>query len=129
MTDPLTAQVSDMSRLAARLVPHNQQGHRTAAAQGEVSGLVSGLKTPVGSLVDETDGALRTVLQRDAGPGLLDLDDESVGDSTAEVVTPLVGNLMKGTAAIMDAPGPRGVRCLRDCRAARPIRSMDWCDW
>lgn len=106
MTDPLTAEVSDMSRLAARLVPHYQQGHRAPAAQGEVSGLVSGLAEPVGSLMDETDGTLRTVVRGDAGPGLLDLDDESVGDSTAQVVAPLVGNLMKGTASIADGPAP-----------------------
>ncbi|GAA2165490.1 MULTISPECIES: hypothetical protein [Glycomyces] len=106
MTDPLSAEVSDMSRLAARLVPQNQQGHRTPAAQGEVSGLVSGLEEPVGSLVDETDGAVRTALQGDAVPGLLDLDDESVGDRTAEVVAPLVGNLVKGTASIADGPAP-----------------------
>jgi hypothetical protein len=60
MTDPLTAEVSDMSRLAARLVPHYQQGHRAPAAQGEVSGLVSGLAEPVGSLMDETDLACST---------------------------------------------------------------------
>ncbi|MFC3492249.1 hypothetical protein [Glycomyces rhizosphaerae] len=106
MTDPLTAEVSDMSRLAARLVPQNQLGHRAAAAQGEVSGLVSGLEAPVGSLVDETDGAVRTALQGDAGTGLIDLDDESVGDSTAEVVAPLVGNLVKGTASPTDGPAP-----------------------
>lgn len=106
MTDPLTAEVSDMSRLAARLVPQNQQGHRTTAVQGEVSGLVSGLEAPVGSLVDEPDGAVRTALQGDAGPGLLDLEDESVGDGTAEVVAPLVGNLVKGTASITDGPAP-----------------------
>jgi hypothetical protein len=106
MTDPLTAEVSDMSRLAARLIPQNQQGHRTPAAQGEVSGLVSGLSEPVGSLVDEAGGTVRTVVRSDAGPGLLDLDDESVGDSTAEVVAPLVGNLMKGTASIADGPAP-----------------------
>jgi hypothetical protein len=106
MTHPLTAEVSDMSRLAARLIPQNQQGHRTTAVQGEVSGLVSGLKKPVGSLVYETDGAVRTAMQGDAGPGLLDLDDESVGDSTAEVVAPLVNNLMKGTASIADGRAP-----------------------
>jgi hypothetical protein len=106
MTDPLSAEVSDMSRLAARLIPQNQQGHRTPAAQGEVSRLVSGLEEPVGSLVDETDGAVRTALQGDAVPGLLDLDDESVGDRTAEVVAPLVGNLVKGTASIADGPAP-----------------------
>lgn len=104
MTDPLTAEVSDTSRLAARLVPQNQLGHRATAAQGEVSGLVSGLEAPVASLVDETDGAVRTALQGDAGTGLIDLDDESVGDSTAEVVAPLVGNLVKGTASITDGP-------------------------
>ncbi|MCC3762514.1 hypothetical protein K3N28_05455 [Glycomyces sp. TRM65418] len=106
MTDPLTAEVSDMSRLAARLVPHNQQGHRAPAVQGEVSGLVSGLVEPVESLVDETDGTVRSVVQGDAGPGLLDLDDESIGDGTAEVVAPLVGNLVKGTASIADGPAP-----------------------
>ncbi|GAA2144349.1 hypothetical protein [Glycomyces algeriensis] len=104
MTDPLSAEVSDMSRLAARLIPQNQLGHRTTAGQGEVSGLVSGLDEPVVSLVDETDGAVRTALQGDAVPGLLDLDDESVGDRTAEVVVPLVGNLVKGTASIADGP-------------------------
>jgi hypothetical protein len=104
MTDPLSAEVSDMSRLAARLIPQNQLGHRATAGQEEVSGLVSGLDEPVVSLVDETDGAVRTALQSDAVPGLLDLDDESVGDRTAEVVAPLVGNLVKGTASIADGP-------------------------
>ncbi|MBO3735259.1 hypothetical protein [Glycomyces niveus] len=106
MTDPLSAEVSDMSRLAARLVPQYQQGHRAAAVQGEVSGLVSGLDEPVDSLMDETDGVVRTALQGDALPGLLDLDDESVGDRTAGVVAPLVGNLVKGTASIADGPAP-----------------------
>jgi hypothetical protein len=106
MTDPLTAEVSDMSRLAARLIPQNQQGHRTPAVQGEVSGLVSGLSEPVGSLVDEAGGTMRTVVRSDAGPGLLDLEDESAGDGTAEVVAPLVGNLMRGTASIADGPAP-----------------------
>jgi hypothetical protein len=106
MTDPLAAEVSDMSRLAARLVPQYQQGHRAPAAQGEVSGLVSGLSEPVGSLVDEAGGTMSTVVRSDAGPGLLDLEDESVGDSTAEVVAPLVGSLVKGTASIADGPAP-----------------------
>jgi len=106
MTDPLSAEVSEMPRLAARLVPHIQQGHRTPAVQGEVTGLVSGLSEPVGSLMDETDGTMRTMLRDGAGPGLLDLDDESVGDGTAEVVAPLVGTLMKGTASIADGPAP-----------------------
>ncbi|MEU5875442.1 hypothetical protein AB0A73_28250 [Glycomyces sp. NPDC047369] len=115
MTDPLTAEVSDMSRLAARLVPQNQQGHRPPTVQGEVTGLVSGLAdsmpidglqaTPrLGSLVDETDGTVRTMLPGD--PGLLDLDDKSVGDGTAEVVAPLVGTLVQGTASIADRPAP-----------------------
>jgi hypothetical protein len=106
MTDPLTAEVSDMSRLAARLIPHYQQGHRATAAQGEVSGLVSGLAAPVGSLIAETDGTVRSAVRGDAGPGLLDLEDESVGDGNAEVVAPLVGNLVKGTASIADGPAP-----------------------
>ncbi|MFB9659182.1 hypothetical protein ACFQS3_13905 [Glycomyces mayteni] len=104
MTDPLTAEVSDMSRLAARLIPQNQQGHRAAAVQGEVTGLVSGLADSTGSLVDETDGDVRTMLP--GGPGLLDLDDKSVGDGTAEVVAPLVGTLVQGTASIADRPAP-----------------------
>ncbi|GAA1684080.1 hypothetical protein GCM10009830_34210 [Glycomyces endophyticus] len=106
MTDPLSAEVSDMSRLAARLVPQNQQGHRTPAVQGEVSGLVSGLSEPVGSLMDETDAAVHSVLPSGADPGLLDLDDKSVGDGTAEVVAPLVGTLVQGTASIADRPAP-----------------------
>ncbi|WP_030162191.1 hypothetical protein [Glycomyces sp. NRRL B-16210] len=104
MTDPLAAEVSDMSRLAARLVPHNQQGHRTPAAQEEVTGLVSGLTEPVGSLMHETDAAVRDMLPSGAGPGLLDLNDESVGDDAAEVVAPLVGSLIKGTTSLADAP-------------------------
>ncbi|THV28037.1 hypothetical protein [Glycomyces paridis] len=106
MTDPLAAEVSDMSRLAARLVPHNQQGHRDQAAQEEVTGLVSGLAAPVGSLMHETDGAVRDMLPDGAGPGLLDLDDESVGDDAAGVVAPLVGTLVKGTTSIADNPVP-----------------------
>lgn len=104
MTDPLSAEVSDMSRLAARLVPQNQQGHRPPAVQGEVTGLVSGLADSTGTLVDETDGTVRTMLPGD--PGLLDLDDKSVGDGTAEVVAPLVGTLVQGTASIADRPAP-----------------------
>ncbi|SDE40858.1 hypothetical protein [Glycomyces harbinensis] len=106
MTDPLSAEVSDMSRLAARLVPQNQQGHRPPAGQGEVTGLVSGLSEPVETLMDETDGSVRTMLPGGAGPGLLDLEDESVGDGTAEVVAPLVGTLVKGTASIADGSAP-----------------------
>jgi hypothetical protein len=106
VTDPLSAEVSDMSRLAARLIPQNQQGHRTPAGQGEVTGLVSGLAEPVESLLDETDGTVRTVLRDGVEPGLLDLDDESVGDGTAEVVAPLVGTLVKGTASITDGSAP-----------------------
>ncbi|RRR96466.1 hypothetical protein [Glycomyces terrestris] len=106
MTDPLSAEVSDMSRLAARLVPQNQQGHRTPAEPGEVTGLVSGLAEPMGSLVDETDETVHRMLPTGAGPGLLDLDDKSVGDGTAEVVAPLVGTLVQGTASIADRPAP-----------------------
>lgn len=106
VTDPLSAEVSDVSRLAARLVPQNQQGSRVPAAQGEVAGLVSGLTEPVESLIDETDGTVRTVLRDGVEPGLLDLDDESVGDGTAEVVAPLVGTLLKGTASITDGSAP-----------------------
>lgn len=104
MTDPLTAEVSDMSRLAARLVPHNQQGHRTPAVQEEVTGLVSGLAEPVGSLVHETDGTVRDMLPNGAGPGLLDLDGDPVGNDAAEVVAPLVGTLLKGTTSLGDVP-------------------------
>jgi hypothetical protein len=106
VTDPLSAEVSDVSRLAARLVPHNQQGSRVPAAQGEVAGLVSDLAEPVESLIEETDGTVRTVLRDGVEPGLLDLDDESVGDGTAEVVAPLVGTLVKGTASITDGSSP-----------------------
>ncbi|MEU6858051.1 hypothetical protein AB0B28_04120 [Glycomyces sp. NPDC046736] len=106
MTDPLSAEVSDMSRLAARLVPQNQQGHRTPAAQGEVSGLVSGLAEPVGTLMHQTGADMRAALPSDAAPGFLDLDDESVGDRTAEVVAPLVGTLVKGTSSLVDGPAP-----------------------
>lgn len=106
VTDPLTAEVSDMSRLAARLVPQDQRGHRLPAVQGEVTGLVSGLTEPVESLIHETDGTVRTVLRDGVEPGLLDLDDESVGDGGVEVVAPLVGTLVKGTAAITDGSAP-----------------------
>nr|BFF23327.1 hypothetical protein GCM10025732_12920 [Glycomyces mayteni] len=126
MTDPLTAEVSDMSRLAARLIPQNQQGHRAAAVQGEVTGLVSGLADSTGSLVDETDGDVRTMLP--GGPGLLDLDDKSVGDGTAEVVAPLVGTLVQGTASIADRPAP-AVSGVYETVAPRPIRSATWRDW
>ena len=106
MTDPLSAEVSDMSRLAARLVPQNQQGHRAPAEQEEVTGLVSGLSEPMDSLVDETDATVDTMLPTGSGPGLIDLDDKSVGDGTAEVVAPLVGTLVQGTASIADRPAP-----------------------
>lgn len=106
VADPLVAEVSDTSRLAARLVPQNQQGHRATANEGAATGLVSGLTEPVGSLVTETDETVHTALRGDARTGLLDIDDESVGDSTAEVVTPLVGTLVKGTASIAETPAP-----------------------
>ncbi|WP_199038432.1 hypothetical protein [Glycomyces salinus] len=85
LTDPLTAEVSDMSRLAARLVPHNQLGQGTSADEGTASGLVSGLTEPVAELTAEP---AEIVPLSDAAAGLV--NGESVGDSAAGVVTPLV---------------------------------------
>ncbi|WP_460496574.1 hypothetical protein [Glycomyces tarimensis] len=102
VTDPLSAEVSEMSRLAARLVPHNQQGSRAPADEGTSPGLVSGLAAPVGSLVDEPVESVRTALHDDARTN--QSNGKSVGDSAAEVVTPLLGTLAEGTASITEGP-------------------------
>lgn len=102
VTDPLAAEVSDTSRLAARLVPHNQQGHRTPAAEGASSGLVSGLTEPVGSLIEEPVDAVQAVLRTDARSE--PSNGESAGDRAAEVVTPLLGTLIQGTVSVAQSP-------------------------
>ncbi len=102
--DPLTAEVSDMSRLAARLVPQSQQGHRTPAEERTSPGLVSGLIEPVGALVDEQVGAVNTVLRTAEGSDRS--NGESAGDSSAEVVTPLLGTLLQGTTSVVQIPAP-----------------------
>ncbi len=104
VTDPLSAEVSDTSRLVARLVPHNQQGHRAPAVEGTSPGLVSGLTEPVESLVEEQVDTVRTVLRSDEPSGTS--NGESVGDSAAEVVTPLLGTLLKETVSVVQSPAP-----------------------
>lgn len=98
MTGPLTEEVSDMSRLAARLVPHNQLGQGTSAAEGTASGLVSGLTEPVAELTAEP---AEIVPLSDAAAGLA--NGESVGDSAAGVVTPLV-TLADRTVSAVPSP-------------------------
>ncbi|MCH7231394.1 hypothetical protein L0U85_11120 [Glycomyces sp. L485] len=102
LTDPLTAEVSDMSRLAARLVPQNQQGHRTPADEGTSPGLVSGLTEPVGSLVEEPVESVQTALHDEARTDLS--NGMSVGDSAAGVATPLLGSLVKETSSVLERP-------------------------
>src|SRR5690606_12995916 len=104
VTDPLIAEVFDTSRLAARPLPHNQQGHRTPAVEGTSPGLVSGLTEPVESLVEEQVGAVSTVLRNDEPSGIS--NGESEGDSAAEVVTPLLGALLKETVSVVQSPAP-----------------------
>ncbi|HLU27187.1 MAG TPA: hypothetical protein VKZ65_02030 [Glycomyces sp.] len=104
LTDPLVAEVSETSRLAARLVPHNQQGHRTPPAEGASTGLVSGLTAPVGSLIEGQADAVQATLHADtrSEPS----NGESAGDRAAEVVTPLLGTLIEGTSSIVQSPAP-----------------------
>lgn len=102
--DPLSAEASDTSRLAARPVPHNQQGHRTPADEGTSPGLVSGLTESVESLVEEQVDTVNTVLRTDEPSG--ESNGESVGDSADGVVTPLLGTLVKETVSVAQSPAP-----------------------
>ncbi|GAB3228807.1 hypothetical protein GCM10027447_21480 [Glycomyces halotolerans] len=102
VTDPLSAEVSDVSRLAARLVPQSQQGLGTPADERSGPGLVSGLTAPVGSLMAEPADAARTGLRGDASSGLA--NGMSVGDSAAGVVTSLLGTLVDETAPAAGDP-------------------------
>ena len=99
VTGPLAAEVSDMSRLAARLVPQYQLGQETPAVEGTASGLVSGLTEPVAELTAEPQAI---VPLSDAASGLA--DGEYVGDGTAGVVAPLVGSLADGAVFATRSP-------------------------
>ena len=101
VNDPLTAEVSDTSRLAARPVPHNQQGHRTPADEGMSPGLVSGLVEPVEPPMEEQAETVHAVLRADEGTGLS--NGEPMGDNAAEVVMPLLGTPVQGTASVLTA--------------------------
>lgn len=101
VTDPLAAKASDTSRLAARPVPRNQQGHRAPTDEGTSPRLVSGLNEPADPTMEERAETVRAVLRADERADLS--NSESVGDNAAEVVTPLPGIPVRETASDLTA--------------------------
>ncbi|WP_100448719.1 hypothetical protein [Glycomyces xiaoerkulensis] len=102
VTDSLTAEVLDPSRLAARLVPQDQQGHEASADEGSAPGLVSGLTETAGSLVEEPVESVSDVLRSEASSG--DANGKSSEDSADGVVTPLLGTLVDDASAVAHDP-------------------------
>jgi hypothetical protein len=100
VTNPLTAEISETSRLAARLVPHIQQGYGASAGEGTVQRLVSDLIEPVDDLMRGTADAVATV---SLGDTRADMPvNETVVDDAAGMVTPLTD----AVSSIAKSPAP-----------------------